>query len=156
MLITIHQSLNLGFFSVLAPFLVKLPQEIEEKTIKSSNFPVVMLMLITAQGILANIAHFIIKYFELKQKFSRTLHNRHISIKTQTEASYKFKGTSIPFVKAYCFVIKMVWFGFLYGVVSPLCTFIATIGMLLFYLFEKILYNSKYSIPFYGGPRINY
>lgn len=26
----------------------------------------------------------------------------------------------------------------------------------MLYFFEKILYNSKYSIPFYGGPRINH
>lgn len=48
-----------------------------------------------------------------------------------------------------------MWFGFLYGVVSPICVAIATIGFFLYYLFERLLFNYRYSIPIYGGPRIN-
>lgn len=56
---------------------------------------------------------------------------------------------------AYAHNVKIVWFGFLYGVVSPICVAIATVGLFLSYFFERILFNSKYSIPVYGGPRTN-
>lgn len=59
-------------------------------------------------------------------------------------------------MKCYAFNVKMVWFGFLYGVVSPISIFISFLGMLLCYFFEKKLFNERYSIPFYGRSRINY
>lgn len=49
----------------------------------------------------------------------------------------------------------MVWFGFLYAVVSPICLFIALIGLILYYTYQRALFNSKYSIPAYIGPRLN-
>ena len=61
----------------------------------------------------------------------------------------------MPFVLVYCHVIIITWFSFLYGVVSPICIIIGTVGFGLYFLFVKVLYNSKYSIPIYGGPRIN-
>lgn len=59
-------------------------------------------------------------------------------------------------MKRYAFNVKMVWFGFLYGVVSPICILVAAMGMVISYFGERLLFNSKYSIPFYGRSRINY
>lgn len=61
----------------------------------------------------------------------------------------------MPFVVGYSRNVIIVWFGFLYGVVSPICVAIATIGMFLYYTYQRILFNYRYSIPIYGGPRIN-
>lgn len=55
----------------------------------------------------------------------------------------------------YAHQIKIVWFGFLYGVVSPICVFIALIGLILYYNYQRALFNSRYSIPPCIGPRIN-
>lgn len=84
------------------------------------------------------------------------LHNRRMKVKTQTEAFEAFKGLEIPFTKGYAFAIKLFWFGFIYGVVTPISIPIAAIGLIMFHIFEKILYNKVYSIPVYTGPRINY
>ena len=50
----------------------------------------------------------------------------------------------------------LCWFGFIYGVVSPICIIVSTLGILLYYLFQKILCNNRYSIPSYGNQKINY
>lgn len=52
-------------------------------------------------------------------------------------------------------MVKIIWFGFLYGVVSPICIAISLVGLILYYLYQRSLFNSKYSIPIYGGPRLN-
>lgn len=59
-------------------------------------------------------------------------------------------------MRGYAFVVKLVWFGSIYGVLTPISIPIATIGLILYYFFERILYNRTYSIPIYTGPRINY
>lgn len=61
----------------------------------------------------------------------------------------------MPFTSSYAHIVEMVWFGFVFAVVSPICTLIAVSGMVLFYFYEKALFNSKYSIPIYLGPRLN-
>lgn len=123
---------------------------------KSSSFPTVMLTTIIMQALLATILDYFFYYYELKPKFYRKLHEYKISMRTQSQAIHKFKGAEVPFVKCYAFNVKMVWFGFLYGVVSPISIFISFLGMLLCYFFEKKLFNERYSIPFYGRSRINY
>lgn len=115
-----------------------------------------MFTTIIIQAIVTNILDFVVHYFEIKQKIFIWLDNKKIAVKTHSEALKKFIGVHVPFVKCYAFNVKMVWFGFLYGVVSPICVFIAFIGMVMTYFFERALFNSKYSIPFYSGPRINY
>lgn len=52
-------------------------------------------------------------------------------------------------------MVKIVFFGFLYGVVSPICVAISLVGLILYYLYQRSLFNSKYSIPIYGGSRLN-
>lgn len=52
-------------------------------------------------------------------------------------------------------MILIVWFGFLYGIVSPICVVIGLIGLVLYYFYQRSLFNSKYSIPIYGGSRLN-
>ena len=52
-------------------------------------------------------------------------------------------------------MVKIVWFGFLYGIVSPICVAIGLIGLVLYYFYQRYLFNSKYSIPVYGGSRLN-
>lgn len=76
-------------------------------------------------------------------------------VKTQTESYATFKGSEVPFVNAYAHMVKIVWFSFLYGVVSPICVAIGTIGIFIYYYYQRILFNSKYSIPIYGHSRIN-
>jgi hypothetical protein len=49
----------------------------------------------------------------------------------------------------------MLWFSFLYAVVSPICAFFGLLGLILYLFYQKILYHYKYSIPIYGGPRLN-
>lgn len=84
MLVVVHQSLNLGFFSIIVPILVKLPSVIAEETTKSSSFPLVMFTTIIIQSFVTNTFSFIMQYFEVKQRILRFLHNKKISIKTQT------------------------------------------------------------------------
>lgn len=115
-----------------------------------------MLTTIIIQAIVATIMHFIIYHYEIKQKIRKFLHDRSCKKMTQTEASNKLKGAEVSFAKRYAFNVKMVWFGFLYGAVSPICIFVAFIGMLLSYFSERALFNSTYSIPFYSRSRINY
>jgi len=80
----VQQSLALGFFSIFAPIIVKLPTYVAVRTTKSSSFPMVMFVTILIQGLLANFASFIANYFEIGQKISRFFNKRKISIKTQT------------------------------------------------------------------------
>ena len=49
----------------------------------------------------------------------------------------------------------MLWFSFLYAVVSPICAFFGLLGLILYIFYQKILYHYKYSIPIYGGPQLN-
>lgn len=80
----VQQSLALGFFSIFAPIIVKLPTYVADKTTKSSSFPMVMFVTILIQGLLTNLGSFIANYFEISQKISRFLNKKRISIKTQT------------------------------------------------------------------------
>lgn len=58
-------------------------------------------------------------------------------------------------VVGYSHIVKIVWFGFVYGIVSPICIAIATVGIFVFYLFERVLFNYRYLIPKYGGSKLN-
>ena len=49
----------------------------------------------------------------------------------------------------------VVWFSFLYAIVSPVCLPISAVGLILYYIYEKIFLNRKYVIPGYGGSRLN-
>ena len=68
----------------------------------------------------------------------------------------KYIGEEVPFVKSYAWNVKIIWFGFLYAVITPISVFIAFVGMTMLYFIQRYLFNSKYSIPYYGGPRLNY
>ena len=76
-------------------------------------------------------------------------------VNTQTEAYKTFKNIEVPFVQSYAHNVKIFWFSFIYGVVSPMCVVIGLVGMVMHYIYQKMLFNSKYSIPVYGGSRIN-
>lgn len=94
-----------------------------------------MFTTILIQAIAATVLDFVLYHYEIRQQIYRALHNKKVSLLTQSEALKKFKGSEVPFVKCYSFNVKMVWFGFLYGVVSPIAIFIAFVGMLLTYFF---------------------
>jgi hypothetical protein len=115
-----------------------------------------MFTTIIIQAIFINVLDFFIHFFEIKQKLFKWLDNKKISPKTQSQALRKFVGFPVPFVKCYAWNVKIIWFGFLYAVITPISVFIAFVGMTMSYYFERYLFNRKYSIPFYGGPRINY
>lgn len=115
-----------------------------------------MLTTIIIQAIVTNILDFIVNYFDIKQKIFIWLDNKKMAMKTHTQANLKFIPVQVPFVKCYAFHVKIVWFGFLYAVVTPISVFIAFVGMLMTYFLERFLFNSKYSIPIYSGPRINH
>lgn len=63
MLVVLHQSLNLGFFSIIVPILVKLPSAIADQTTKSSSFPLVMFTTIIIQSLITNPFSFLLQYF---------------------------------------------------------------------------------------------
>ena len=50
---------------------------------------------------------------------------------------------------------KDKWFSLLFGVISPICLLFGAISLVIHYNFERFLVSQKYSIPEYGGPRLN-
>lgn len=66
-----------------------------------------------------------------------------------------YKGSPVPFTDMYAYMVIIVWCSFIYAIVSPVCVLIGGLGMLLSYLYERILFNSRYSIPAYNNSRIN-
>lgn len=61
----------------------------------------------------------------------------------------------ISFVELYVGLVQLVWFGFIFGTVSPICLLFALIGVFFNFVIEKIMFFKKYSIPEYGSNRIN-
>ena len=74
---------------------------------------------------------------------------------TQTEANEKFKPVEIDFAEVYSLKVQLIWFGFTFATVSPICLLFAMIGIMISFFLQKILYTRYYSIPEYGAPRIN-
>lgn len=145
----------MGFFTIIVPILVQLPDYIAKNTTKSSSFPLIMFVTIVIQAIVVTLLDFGVYYFGVRQGIYKWLDNKKIKLRTHTQALSKYIGIQVPFVKCYAFNVKMVWFGLVYGIVTPISIFIVFIGMLMTYFFERVLFNSKYSIPFYSGPKIN-
>lgn len=151
----INESFNLGFFSIFAPILAKLPSFIKLDTSQSSSFPVIMFTTIIIQSFIGTTISFLLSYFEVVRRVLEYLDRQKIIINTQTEAYSKFKSLEVPFVFSYSHNVKIFWFSFLYGIVTPMCIPIGFAGMVIYYYYQKILFNSKYSIPVYGGSRLN-
>lgn len=110
--------------------------------------------MIIGQAILAPFLKFISRLFYFKQNFIRKLYDWNI-IKKNNTALRLTKGKELPTAWAYSLNTKLVWFGFIYGIISPICLAIATLGMFLHWKYEKVLMNYRYSIPPYGGIKIN-
>lgn len=68
-------------------------------------------------------------------------------IATQTEANLAFQGSQLDFVNHFVYILRTVWFSLVFSVVSPICLFIGTLGLILSYSIEKYLISQKYSIP---------
>lgn len=92
-----------------------------------------MFTTIIIQAIFINIVDFIVHFFDIKQKIWIWLDNKKISPKTHSQALHKFIASPVPFVKCYAWNVKIIWFGFLYAVITPISIFIAFLGMLLSY-----------------------
>lgn len=45
--------------------------------------------------------------------------------------------------------MQLFWFGLIFGILSPLCIVVSAVCFLFHILYERILFNSKYSIPEY-------
>jgi hypothetical protein len=77
-------AINLGFFSIFAPIIAKLPSFINVQTSKSSSFPLVMFTAILIQSFLAPPLKYLSDYFDIMIKIRKFLHNKKIALKTQT------------------------------------------------------------------------
>lgn len=89
----INESINLGFFSIFAPIVAKLPAFLPIQSSSSSTFPSVMFTTIIIQSFIGITIVFAVEYFEIATKAFKLLHNKGILIKTQTEAYNSFKGS---------------------------------------------------------------
>ena len=73
---------------------------------------------------------------------------------TQKEANGEFKSPYIKFYEGYSIKVQLMWFGFAFSTVSPVCLPISGVGILLSYFLQKAEYAKIYSIPGYGASRI--
>ncbi len=83
-LIVINESLNLGFFTIVVPILVQLPDYIAKNTTKSSSFPLVMFVTIIIQAIVVTLLDFFVYYFGVRQGIYKWLDNKKIKLRTHT------------------------------------------------------------------------
>jgi hypothetical protein len=156
-MIVFYQSLNLGFLSVFAPFIAQLPSISKQAMmLNSTSFPLVMFVVIIGQAIAGNLLRFLLRFFLIKQKFCLKLYQFKLFFKNPLRALDAIKGRRVPFSSSFAFMTKIYWFGFFYAVISPICLLISTLGMFMFYQFQRILLNYRFSIPTYGGVKINY
>lgn len=93
-----------------------------------------MFVMIIGQGIVSPFFKFVMRYLEIKQKFIQKLYQWNY-IKKEKTALRLIKGRQVPFVWSYSLNTKLVWFGFIYGVVSPICLLISAIALLLSYFY---------------------
>ena len=83
-LIVINESLNLGFFTIVVPILVQLPDYIAKNTTKSSSFPLVMFVTIIIQAIVVTLLDIFVYYFGVRQHIYKWLDNKKIKLRTHT------------------------------------------------------------------------
>lgn len=88
----VNQSINLGFFSIFAPILAKLPSFIQLDSSNSSNFPLMMFTTIIIQSFISTTVSFLIDFLEIMPKVYKFLDDRKLMVNTQTEAYRTFKG----------------------------------------------------------------
>ena len=148
-----HETINLGLFAIFVPFFVRLPR-IDEGA-KAVGLPLNMLVTILIQAFGLPTAQFLSLFFNLKYRILRKLTKNGIITMTQTEANENFMAPRIEFVEAYTIKIQLIWFGFAFATVIPISLPIAMLGIMLSYWLQRLLYCKCYSIPEYGGPRIN-
>lgn len=151
----INQTISLGFFSIFSPIIAKLPILSELSESDSSAFPLVMMTTMITQAFVTIIISFVFDMSEVKRELMRFLNEKGLIFKTQTQACRDYSGPEVPIVSGYAHLIKIVWFGFIYAVVSPICLPIAALALLIFYTTERILFHYRYSISTYGGPKLN-
>lgn len=88
----INHSLSIGFITILAPIISKLPSFIRIETSDSTTFPLIMFTSIIVQSYFGTTIHFLLEYFELTHYLMKLLQKTRIVINTQTEAYSTFKG----------------------------------------------------------------
>lgn len=152
----INQSISLGFFSVFAPIIAKLPLLADLSESDSSAFPLVMLTTIIMQSFVSITSAFLLEITEIKKGVDRCLNEIGLTFSTQTQANRNYSGSEVPFVTGYAHLVKIVWFGFLYAVISPICLLVAAAGIFYFYITERLLFHYRYSIPRYGGVKLSH
>lgn len=87
-------------------------------------------------------------------KVYRFLVERKIIYRTQYKVNHMMRGVELILESKCAGAIQLMWFGFIFSVISPLCLPISTIGLFLMCIYERILFNSRYRIPKYTGIRV--
>ena len=85
-----HQSINLGIFTILIPFLIKIPNFVQG--LKSADLPTVMVTMIAFKTIVSVNLNFLYEFYEIKSKFYYYLNKLGYIKLTQYEANCKFSG----------------------------------------------------------------
>ena len=130
--IVLYQSINLGFFSLFLPFIVKLPDI--RSGVQSLSLPYVIFMSSLTQSFVSPTTSFIFRYFGLYPRIWKFLIRHNFLTMTQTEANSMFEGPHIEFSSNYITLIKTVWFSFLFAVISPISLPINFLGLIYSYL----------------------
>jgi hypothetical protein len=74
----VSQAINLGFFSIFAPIVAKLPSFIQINTSDSSSFPLFMFVTIIMQSFIGTTINFLLEYFKIVLHVLKFLHQRGI------------------------------------------------------------------------------
>ena len=65
------------------------------------------------------------------------------------------QGPPLGYVNHFVFTLRSFWFSLVFSIISPICLLFGLIGLIINYLIEKYLISQRYSIPEYGGYRLN-
>lgn len=107
-----------------------------------------MIVLIVFKGIVSNTVSFLEEYFEITLKIKEWIFKKNIIKKTQVEAHEELKS-QIDFSSKCADLTQLFWFSIIFGIISPICIFVACVGLLLWIIYDRILFLKRYSIPQY-------
>lgn len=146
LLVTVfHQSISLVLFSIIIPLFINAA---DVKTgLKDSKFPTAIVVMIVFKAIASNTGSFLEEYFEITSKIEEFLYRNNIIRKTQSEANEELKGNEIDFSLKCADLTQLFWFSLIFGIVSPICIFVASFGVFLWIIYDRILFMKRYSIP---------
>ena len=114
-----------------------------------------MILVLSFQIIAESVIMFLAKYSQALHGIYRFLVDSKIIIATQTEANKVIEGMELDFVNHFVYILRTVWFTLVFSIISPVCLFIGTFGLILSYFIEKYFLSQRYSIPEYGDFRLN-